>query len=271
MLTDLGEEGRVLAGGQSLVPLMNFRLAQPAHLVDINPVEELDYVRVDDGSLAIGARLRQADLERSDLAARSAPLLVEALGYVGHPPLRHRGTVCGSVAHADPAAEVPAVLTALDAEVVVAARGGERRVPAVTFASAPFMTVLQPGELVKEVRIPIGRDAERRQAFVEVNRRHGDFAVAGAAVSVEVEGATLRRAAIGLCAVAGTPVRATRAEEILIGGTGGPEEVEAAAEAAAAALGPPSDLHGSARYRAGIARVCVRRALARALNGPSRP
>src|SRR5689334_12101930 len=147
MLAAAGDEGSVLAGGQSLVPLMNFRVAQPAHLVDINYVDELDYVRVDDGFLAIGARTRQAAIERSAEVARAAPLLGEAIRSVAHPPVRHRGTVVGSVVHADPAAELPACLLALDGEVVLSGPGGERRVPAREFYTGPLMTAKETSEL----------------------------------------------------------------------------------------------------------------------------
>src|SRR5689334_17337724 len=212
MLAAAGDDGSVLAGGQSLVPLMNFRVAQPAHLVDINWVDELDYIRVDDGWLAIGARTRQAALERSDDVARAAPLLSEAIRSVAHPPVRHRGTVVGSVVHADPAAELPACVLALDGEVVVLGPGGERRVAAREFFTGPLMTAKQTGELVTEVRVPArASDADGGHALVEFSRRHADFAVAGAAVS---------GAAIALFGVADTPVRATGAEDLARQGAG---------------------------------------------------
>jgi carbon-monoxide dehydrogenase medium subunit len=257
MLVAAGDEGSVLAGGQSLVPLMNFRVAQPTHLVDINYVDELDYVRVDDGALAIGARTRQATLERSAEVARAAPLLSEAIRWVAHPPVRHRGTVVGSVVHADPAAELPACLLALDGEVVLLGPGGERRVPAPEFFTGPLMTAKETGELATEVRVPVANGADSGHALVEFSRRHADFAVAGAVVSGD---------AIALFGVADTPVRATEAEQRLAGG-GDAGEV---AEAATARLQPNADIHGGAAYRRRVARACVERAIRRARNGGAR-
>src|SRR4051794_16723587 len=213
MLAATGDDGSVLAGGQSLVPLMNFRVAQPAHLVDINYVDELDYIRIDDGAVAIGARTRQATLERSADVARAAPLLREAIGWVAHPPVRHRGTVVGSIVHADPAAELPACLLALDGEVVLQGPGGERRVPAREFFTGPLMTAKQTGELATEVRVPVANGSgETGHALVEFSRRHADFAVAGAAVS---------GAAIAPFRVPGTPLRANEAQQRPPRGGGG--------------------------------------------------
>src|SRR3954471_7770404 len=238
MLAAAGDEGSVLAGGQSLVPLMNFRVAQPAHLVDINYVDELDYIRVDDGALAIGARTRQATLERSAEVARAAPLLSEAMRSVAHPPVRHGGTVVGSVVHADPAAELPACLLALDGEVVLLGPGGERRVPAREFFTGPLMTAKETGELATEVRVPVANGADTGHALVEFSRRHADFAVAGAAVSGD---------AIALFGVADTPVRAARAEELLAGD--GAAAAEDVAAAATDDLQPAADVHGGSAYR----------------------
>jgi aerobic carbon-monoxide dehydrogenase medium subunit len=265
MLDQLGEEGRVLAGGQSLVPLMNFRLAQPAHLVDIGRLSELDHIRREDSSLVIGALARQSALERSEEAGEAAPLLVEAVAQVAHPPIRHRGTVCGSVAHADPGAELPAALLALGADVVLEGMQGRRSVPVGEFLTGPFTTAIQPGELVREVRAEIWPEPVG-YAFVEYSRRHGDFAVAGAAVLLGMDGGRVGRAAIGLCGVAGTAVRATAAEELLAGAMGTTEEVEAASARAAEGLDPSADLHGGSDYRRRVARGCVKRALERAFD-----
>ncbi len=262
MLTQLGDQGRVLAGGQSLLPLMNFRLAQPAHLVDIRRLDELDYIRSDDGWLAIGARARQATVERSPEVAARCPLLVETVALVGHPPIRHQGTVCGSVAHADPAAELPAALLALGAEVVLSTEQGDRHLPIDAFVLGPYATACPTGGLVTEIRVP-AQDAATGYAFVESSRRHGDFAIAGAAVLLRVDQGDVDRATIALCGVAGTPVRAGKAEALLQG-TGGAGELAAAADAAVEELDPPSDMHGSAAFRRNVARVCVQRALERA-------
>ena len=253
MLAAAGDEGAVLAGGQSLVPLMNFRVAQPAHLVDINYVDELDYIRVDDGWLAIGARTRQAGLERSGDVAKAAPLLSEAIRSVAHPPVRHRGTVVGSVVHADPAAELPACILALDGELTLQGPAGERRVPAREFFTGPLMTAKQTGELVTELRVP-ARNGDGGHALVEFSRRHADFAVAGVAVSGD---------AIALFGVADTPVRASDAEARLAGDAD-PAEVAAVATDG---LRPNDDVHGGSAYRRRVARACVERAIRRARNG----
>jgi CO/xanthine dehydrogenase FAD-binding subunit len=266
MLASAGDDVSVLAGGQSLVPLMNFRVAQPASLVDINFVDELDYIRVDDGWLAVGARVRQAALERSEEVARAAPLLSEAIRSVAHPPVRHRGTVVGSVAHADPAAELPAVLLALDGEVVLQGPGGERRVRADQFFVGPLMTARAPGELVTEVRVPAAGDGDGGTALVEFSRRAADFAVAGAAVALRRNGSG---PGISLFGVADTPIRATRAEELLRSANG---SAPAPADVAAAATGelmPNDDVHGGSAYRRRVARACVERALQRARGGAS--
>ena len=254
MLASASGDASVLAGGQSLVPLMNFRVAQPAHLVDINYVDELDYIRVDDGWLAIGARTRQSAVERSEEVARAAPLMSEAMRSVAHPPVRHRGTVVGSVVHADPAAELPAVLLALDGEVVIQGPSGERRVAAADFFTGPLMTAKEAAELVTEIRVPAANgNGAGAHALVEFSRRHADFAVAGAAVS---------GGAVALFGVADTPVRAAAAEELLAGD--GAAAAEDVAAAATDGLQPVSDVHGGADYRLRVARACVERALRRA-------
>jgi carbon-monoxide dehydrogenase medium subunit len=265
LLAELGDEGRVLAGGQSLVPLMNFRLAQPEHLVDLNPVQELAYVRRDNGHLAVGAMARQSSVERSQDARRDVPLLREALGYVAHPPIRHRGTVVGSLAHADPAAELPSVALALDARMTLASTGGARELSADEFFLGPFETALEPGELVSEVRFPVSPPGTAC-AFTEYARRHGDFAIAGAAVRLNMDGDRVGEASIVLCAVGPRPVRAAGAEDVLLGQAPDEEIVAAAAEAAVDGLEPGADIHGSTDYRIGVARGQVRRAITKALD-----
>ncbi len=260
LLAEHGDQARVLAGGQSLVPLMNFRLAQPAHLVDINPVTELDYIRRDDGALAVGARTRQSALERSADASRQAPLLVEAVKLVAHPPIRHRGTVGGSLAHADPAAELPAAAVALGGDLVAMSVRGRRTVPVAGFFEGPFGTSLASDELLVEYRAPAW-PARTGHAFLEFSRTHGSFAVIGVAALAHMDGRKVERVAIALCGVAGTPVRATKAEQLLQGKLPSDELIEAAADAAAADLRPASDVHGSGEYRRKLARVYVRRAL----------
>lgn len=265
-LTRLGEEGRVLAGGQSLVPLMSFRLARPAHLVDISGVAELDYLRREGDWLVVGAATRQITLERSAEAAGAAPLLVEAVRQVGHEPIRHRGTVCGCIAHAEPAAELPAAALALGATVVLQGASGRREVPLEDFLVGPYETALQPGELLRELRVRC-RPGRQGSAFVEYSRRHGDFAIAGAAAQLGVGGDNrIEGAALALCGVAPTAVRAGRAEAALVGRPAEAASVDDEVLAAAVwDLRPTADIHGGSEYRIRVARACTRRALLRAL------
>lgn len=265
-LARLGEDGRVLAGGQSLVPLMNFRLARPPHLVDISRVAELDYLRREGDWLVVGAATRQITLEQSEEARQAAPLLVEAVRQVGHEPIRHRGTVCGCIAHAEPAAELPAAALALGATVVLEGAGGRREVPLEDFLAGPYETSLKPGELLRELRVWC-RPGRQGSAFVEYSRRHGDFAIAGTAVAVGVgQGGRIDEAAIALCGVAPTAVRAGRAERALVGRPAEAASVDdEVVSAAVEGLRPTVDIHGSSDYRIRVARACTRQALLRAL------
>jgi CO/xanthine dehydrogenase FAD-binding subunit len=220
----LGEDAMALAGGQSLVPMLNFRLARPALLVDLNAIADLDHLRHADGVLRIGALTRQATVERSELIERRWPLLVQAVRLVGHAAIRSRGTVGGSVAHADPVAELPAALLALDARFRVASLRGERILSASEFFLGPLKTALDSDELLIEIEVPAIR-SEARTAFVEHARTHGDFAVAGAAV-VLVPG---EHAAVALLGAGPVPIRASGAERALIDGTPPPEAARLAA------------------------------------------
>ena len=264
LLAELGDEGRILAGGQSLVPLMNFRLAQPSHIVDINGVTELAYIRRSGDRIAIGALARQAQVERSDDVRRDVPLLAEALTWVAHPPIRHRGTVVGSIAHADPAAELPAVALALAAQITIASAGGSRTVPAEEFFVGPFSTVVGAGELVTEVTFPVAPPGSGH-AFVEFARRHGDFAIAGAAVTLTLDGGTVGDARIVLCGVGPIPLRARGAEDTLRGAVPDESVVAAAADAAVDGLEPSADIHGGSAYRVRVARAQVLKAISTAV------
>ena len=221
----LGEDARPLAGGQSLVPLLNFRLARPELLVDINGLSELARLRRDDGALRIGALTRQSALERSELVAAEWPLLTQAVRFVGHPQIRNRGTVGGSVAHADPAAELPVALAALDARFVAQSPRGRRMLRAEELFLGPLTTALEPDELLVEIEVPPLPEGAG-SAFVEHARTAGDFAIAGAAALVSSSG----HAAIALLGARPTPVRAPDAERALVDGA---EPREAAALAAA--------------------------------------
>jgi aerobic carbon-monoxide dehydrogenase medium subunit len=266
LLAETGSDAKALAGGQSLVPAMNFRLARPAVLVDLNRVAALAYTgKNGDGGLRIGAMTRQGAAERSDLVARGAPLLFEALPWIAHPQIRNRGTVGGSLAHADPAAELPAVMVALDARFVLRSRAGARTVPAGGFYTGILTTVLRPDELLTEIQIP-PRAPGASAAFVEVARRQGDFALVGVAVELVADDAGgCASARIALLSVGDGPVLATHAMSVLAGSAVGVAAIEEAARVAAEVeIDPPGDIHASPAYRRHLARVLVRRALLRA-------
>lgn len=246
-----GEDVKVLAGGQSLVPLLNFRLARPDRLVDVNGVDELAYLRRDGGVLRIGALARHADLERSAEAAEGWPLLAEAVRYVGHAQIRARGTVCGSAAHADPAAELPVALSALDARFHVRSARGSRALAAEELFLGFLTTALEPDELLVEIEVPSAPSGSG-SAFVEHARTHGDFAVGGAAAVVS--GAEARLALLGAGPV---PVRAREAEALLAEGASF-EEVADAAVSRLQLTGADAD------WRRALLRELARRALATA-------
>jgi CO/xanthine dehydrogenase FAD-binding subunit len=250
-LATLGEDAKALAGGQSLVPLLNFRLARPATLVDLNGIDELAYLRKSGGTLRIGAMTRQAALLRSSVVERGWPLLARAVAQVAHPAIRNRGTVGGSVAHADPAAELPVALTALDARFHArSAERGTRTIAAADLFQAPLMTALAPDELLVEIEVPPPPNGARA-AFVEHARTHGDFAVAGAAV---VRAGT-EHAAIALLGAGPTPLRVPDAERALCNGA-------SAAEAAGIAGAELDD-----DYRRALTTELVRRAIEEASAG----
>jgi aerobic carbon-monoxide dehydrogenase medium subunit len=265
MLADAGDsDTRILAGGQSLIPLMNFRVALPDELIDINFIDELDYIREDEGCLAVGAAVRLSTAERSADVACLAPLVSEGLRSVAHPPVRNRGTVVGSLAHADPAAELPALLLALDGEVVLRSSTGERRVAAGDFFEQPLVTSIEPGELVVEARFPVS-DGRSGHALVEFTRRHADFAVAGGVVALRPENGAPRQAAIALFGIAGTALRAGAAEAMLADDEGA--DAREVADAAVGEIRILGDIHGGPEYRRRVARACVERALVRARGG----
>ena len=263
LLAEHGGDAKVLAGGQSLVPMMSFRLATVEHLIDINTVAGLDTIERRNGSLRIGALVRQAVAEHDTTVASSAPLVARALPHIGHFQIRNRGTIGGSIAHADPASELPAVALALDATMEVDGPGGHREVAASDFFESTWTTALGDDELLTAIRFPVwsGRVGF---AVKEIARRHGDFALVGAAVGVELDGDTVVRAAIGLFGVGSTPIRATAAEQALVAG-GANADLAAVGSEAANGLNPAADLHASADYRKRVAAVVVRRALAKAI------
>lgn len=262
-LAEAGDGARPLAGGQSLVPAMNFRLATPSVLVDLNRVEELAFVRIEDGELRLGAMTRQRAAETAPEVAAAAPLMVEALGWVGHPQIRNRGTVGGSLAHADPAAELPAVLLALDGRCRLVGAGGERWVAADDLYTGLFGTACAEDELLVEVAVPVARSGGG--AFEEAARRHGDFALAGVAVWMALDDrGRCESVRMGLVGLGPRPDRARRAPELLVGEVPSPEALSEAAAVLAEEVDPPGDVHASPAYRRRLARALGRRALERA-------
>jgi aerobic carbon-monoxide dehydrogenase medium subunit len=261
LLARRGDGCKIIAGGQSLVPLMNFRFAAPDLLIDINHVSGLDKVELGT-ELVIGAIARQAEVERSPEVRSAVPLLHEALRHVGHIAIRNRGTVAGSIAHADPAAELPAVLLALDGAVIATGPHGERRIPAREFFQGFFTTALDPDELLTSVRLPVTSGGS---ALEEVARRHGDFAIAGAAVNVVCNDATIVAARIALFGVDAVPVRADAAEALLAGrAVTDSAAFASAAREAAESFEPADDAQVPGTYRKQVAAVVTRRALERA-------
>src|SRR5215467_14233181 len=231
LLAEHADGGRVLAGGQSLVPLMNMRLTQPSVLVDINGIHELAYVKAWDGGLAIGTLTRDATLINDRTVGERLPLLREGAFHIGHPAIRNRSTVGGSIAHADPAAELPAVMVALNAEFEVRNRSGSRTISAQDFFKGYLSTDLREGELLTELRIP-GLPSRAGSAFIEFARREGDYALAGVAAVIALdEDGTIADARLGLCSVGPAPVRAQAAEALLHGQHHGDEAWAAAATA----------------------------------------
>jgi carbon-monoxide dehydrogenase medium subunit len=260
LLAEYQDEASVLAGGQSLIPLMALRLARPAVLIDINGLSELSLVAVEDGRVTIGAMTREYVAEDSATVGDTVPLLAAALPLIGHEAIRSRGTIGGSLAHADPAAELPAVARALDAEFVVRGRAGERVVPAADWFEGYLATSRRPDEILAEVRFPAAGPGTG-VAFLEVARRHGDFAIVGLAVSLTLADGVISDARLAFAGVSDVPVRAAEAEDLLIGQRPSAELFAEAARVATAPLDPPADLNGSPEYRKQIAATLVRRGL----------
>lgn len=260
LLAEHQDEASVLAGGQSLIPLLALRLARPAVLVDVNGLSELSGVSVTDGQVAVGAMTREYVAEESEAVAGTVPLLAAALPLIGHDAIRSRGTIGGSLAHADPAAELPAVARALDAEFVVRSRSGERVIPAAEWFEGYLATARRPDEILVEVRFPAARPGTGA-AFQEVARRHGDFAMVGVAASLTLTDGTISDARLAFSGIADVPVRAVEAEAFLLGQEPSAQVFEEAARRATADIDPPADLHGSAEYRKKVAATLVRRGL----------
>jgi aerobic carbon-monoxide dehydrogenase medium subunit len=263
LLRQFGDEAKVLAGGQSLVPLLKLRFASPALLVDINGVPGLDHHREDpDGTLHVGALCRHATLERSALLASKHPLMASAAPLIADPIVRNRGTLVGSLCHCDPQGDWASVLLALGGHVVAAGPSGRRTIPAAEFSVGPFQNALQPGEVAVEAVVPppVG---ERSGSYLKLERRVGDFATAGVAVALETSGGRVLRAGIGLTGVGPSTIQAVAAEQALIGRPLDTDAIEEAATLAAEAAQPRSDHRGSAAYKRHVVATFVRRGLAR--------
>lgn len=263
VLARVGGDGKVLAGGQSLLPILNMRLAAPAHIVDINRVAELAYVRVEPDAVHVGALARHADVERHEAAHGALPLLRQALQLVAHPVIRNRGTTVGSLAHADPSGEMTAVLALTGGSVTAARQGATREIAAADFFAGPLESSLEPGELAVSARFPRfpGRTGT---AFVEVARRHGDYAVCGlaAAVTLDASGA-VESARAAYISMAPTPLVLDLTEAVT-GRTPAAADWSAAGEVAGGQVEPEADIHASVDYRRHLARVLTARALAEA-------
>ena len=255
-LAEGGEDAKLLAGGHSLLPAMKLRLARPSCLVDIGGLTELSYVRDGGDHVAIGAVTRHKDVRDAPLLQEHCPLVAFTAGQIGDPQVRHCGTIGGSISHSDPAADLPAVLFALDAVMVVRGPGGERTIPAIEFCTGVFQTALAEGEMLVEVRVP-KLPKSTGWTYVKMARRAQDYATVGVAVVVERSNGDITRAAIALANMGATAVRARAAEEAVAGGAR-PEE---AAKLASEGRNPPEDQFASADFRRHLARVLTRRAL----------
>jgi len=267
LMAEHGYEAKALAGGQSLIPTMNFRLAQPGILVDLNNIADLAYIRPgSEGGVYVGAMARQRAVERSDIIAEHAPLVHETMPYIAHPQIRNRGTFGGSIAHADPAAELPALAVALDAQLRLQSRDSERLVPANQFFVDLFATALEPEELLVEVVLP-EMSPRTGYAFEEISRRLGDYALVGAAATVTLNNdQTCQQAKLVYFSVGNGPVEAHHAEALLQGQQLTAEAIQTAAETAATQdIDPPGDIHASAAFRRHLAKVLARRVLGKAV------
>jgi aerobic carbon-monoxide dehydrogenase medium subunit len=264
LLAEYGSDAKVLAGGQSLVPLLALRLSHPEHLVDIGRVGGLDSIDEAPGGLTVGAAVRHSDVELSPVTGRAAPLVAAAMPHIGHRAIRNRGTVCGSLAHADPAAELPAVALATDAELVARSTGGERTIPATDFFLGYLSSALDETELLTAVRFPTW-PARTGGSVAEVSRRHGDYALVGLAAVVGLTDAgRVERAALAFFGAGATPIRVPEAERVLVGEHADPVAFAEAADVVSKTIDPPGDNHATAAYRAHVAGVLTRRCLAEA-------
>ncbi len=264
VLKEQGDDAKVMAGGQSLIPLLKLRFAQPALVLDIGRLPAMNQIARRDGHVSIGALVRHVDVEHDLDLAKKAPILGEAAHWIADPLVRNRGTVVGSVCHADPAGDWGSVMLALGAELVARSASGERVIPVAGFFQDPFTTTLKPDEIVTAIRIPIS-SGPAGGAYNKLERKVGDFATVAVAVQVEMDGRKVTRAGIGLTSVGPTNIKATQAEKALVGHELTDETIREAARLAAEAADPKDDIRGSAAYKKDVVRVFVQRGLHTAL------
>ncbi|MFZ0606448.1 MAG: xanthine dehydrogenase family protein subunit M [Xanthobacteraceae bacterium] len=253
-------EAKLLAGGQSLVPMLAFRVASPALLVDLRKLSELRQIAITDGAVTLGAMVRWRDILEHPQLSAAHPLLMRAVEHVAHYQIRNRGTVGGSLAHADPAAELPCIAVTCEASIVVRGRAGQRTIAAADFFRGPLLTALQADEIITEIRLPAW-PARRRFGFCEFSRRRGDFALAGAAVFYEDDGNKAANAHVGALGVADRPMRLRAVEKVIDGHPIDDATIARAEAAASAAIDPPDDIHATGAYRKVLIGVMVERAL----------
>jgi carbon-monoxide dehydrogenase medium subunit len=264
VLKERGDDAKVMAGGQSLIPLLKLRFAQPALVVDIGRLPGMADIKRDDGHVRIGALVRHVDVERSKDLAKLVPLMVEAVHWIADPLVRNRGTVVGSVCHADPSGDWGSIMLALNAELVAQSASGERVIPLDGFFQGPFTTSLRPDEIATAIRIPLP-SGRAGGSYHKLERKVGDFATVAVSVQVELDGNKVKKAGIGLTSVGATNIKAKEAEKALIGHELKDDIIAEAARLAAAAAEPKDDIRGTAAYKKDIVRVFVQRGLKAAL------
>jgi carbon-monoxide dehydrogenase medium subunit len=265
LLEQQGAEAKILSGGQSLIPMMKLRLASPPSLIDINNIPDLNYVAEANGAIRIGALARESDLEVSPISKNRCPILADTTAVIADPLVRNQATVCGNLAHGDPANDHPATMLALGASLIAVSGRGEREIPIESFFTGLFETALKPDEILKEIRVPLPPPSSGG-AYLKMERKVGDYATAGVAVQITVDGAGVcQRAGIGLTNVGFTPLKATKTEAFLAGKILADATIKQAAEMAAGESQPVDDMRGSADYKRDLVRVLTMRALNQAL------
>jgi aerobic carbon-monoxide dehydrogenase medium subunit len=264
ILAERGDDAKVMAGGQSLIPLLKLRFSQPQLVVDIGRLPGMAEIKRDDGHVRIGALVRHVDIERSKELAKLIPLMVEAVHWIADPLVRNRGTLVGSVCHADPSGDWGSIMLALNAELIAQSKKGERVIPIDGFFQGPFTTTLRPDEVVTAIRIPVPAGSAGG-SYHKLERRVGDFATVAVSVQVELDGRKVKKAGIGLTSVGATNLKAKKAEQALIGHELNDQVIAEAAKLAADAAEPKDDMRGSAAYKKDVVRVYVQRGLKAAL------